>query len=106
MVPSTVLTAAAIAAAIATVTHWAVLLLAVVLYCITVVVSMRSRAARRTGDADQTGAAIVISVATGIVVLHADPDALSLWAVASALALAAPNVTTITATSSPSTNTP
>jgi hypothetical protein len=87
MIRRILLVAAALTAAIATVTHWAVLMCALVLYCVTVVMSMRSRAARRTGDADQTGAAIVISVATGIVVLHADPDALSLWAVATALAL-------------------
>jgi CDP-Glycerol:Poly(glycerophosphate) glycerophosphotransferase len=87
MIRRILLVAAALAAAIATVTHWSVLMLAVVLYCATVLLALRSRAVRRGGDADQTGAAIVISVATGIVVLHADPDALSLWAVATVLAL-------------------
>jgi hypothetical protein len=88
MIRRILLVAAALAAAIATVTHWAVLMIAVALYVATVILATLSRRSRRTaGDADQTGAAIVISVATGIVVLHADPDPLSLWAVAAVLAL-------------------
>jgi hypothetical protein len=87
MIRRILLIAAALAAAIATVTHWSVLMLAIVLYCVTVVMALRAPTVRRSGDADQTGAAIVISVATGIVVLHADPDAVSLWEVAILLAL-------------------
>ena len=87
MIRRILLVAAALAAAIATVTHWSVLIIAVVLYCVTVIMAMRERVVRSAGDADQTGAAIVISVATGIVVLHADPDSASLLAVAILLAL-------------------
>jgi hypothetical protein len=88
MIRRILLIAAALAAAIATVTHWSVLLIAVALYAATVILSRLTRAAPRSGgDADQTGAAIVISVATGIVVLHADPDSATLWAVAVLLAL-------------------
>ncbi len=88
MIRRILLIAAALAAAIATVTHWSVLMIAVVLYATTVILSMVTKAAPRAGgDADQTGAAIVISVATGIVVLHADADAVSLWEVATVLAL-------------------
>jgi hypothetical protein len=88
MIRRILLITAALAAAIATVTHWAVLLIAVALYATTVILSLARKGAPRTGgDADQTGAAIVLSVATGIVVLHADPDPASLWAVAAVLAL-------------------
>ena len=88
MIRRILLIAAALAAAIATVTHWSVLMVAVALYATTVILSLVTRVAPRTGgDADQTGAAIVISVATGIVVLHADADAVSLWEVATLLAL-------------------
>ncbi|HEY1531351.1 MAG TPA: CDP-glycerol glycerophosphotransferase family protein [Galbitalea sp.] len=81
------LAAAALAAAIATMTHWTVLMLAVVLYSIPFLLGLRRKVVRRTGDADQTGAAIVISVATGIVVLHADKDTWSIWEVAILLGL-------------------
>jgi hypothetical protein len=88
MIRRILLIAAALAAAIATVTHWSVLLIAVVLYVATVILSRVMKAApRNSGDADQTGAAIVISVATAIVVLHGDPDLASLWAVAGVLVL-------------------
>ena len=88
MIRRILLVAAALAAAIATVTHWSVLMVAVALYATTVILPLVTRTAQRSGgDADQTGAAIVISVATGIVVLHADPDSATLWAVAVLLAL-------------------
>ncbi|MDQ1547317.1 MAG: hypothetical protein QOH69_2221 [Actinomycetota bacterium] len=88
MIRRILLIAAALAAAIATVSHWSVLLIAVALYATTIILSRLTGAAPRSGgDADQTGAAIVISVATGIVVLHADADAVSLWEVATVLAL-------------------
>jgi hypothetical protein len=89
MIRRILLIAAALAAAIATVTHWSVLLIAVALYASTILLTALSKSTRRSsgGDADQTGAAIVLSVATGIVVLHADADAVSLWEVATLLAL-------------------
>jgi CDP-Glycerol:Poly(glycerophosphate) glycerophosphotransferase len=88
MIRRILLIAAALAAAIATLTHWSVLMIAVALYATTVILSLVMKAApRSSGDSDQTGAAIVISVATAIVVLHADADAVSLWEVATVLAL-------------------
>ena len=88
MIRRILLIAAALAAAIATVTHWSVLMIAVALYAMTVILPLLTGTVQRSGgDADQTGAAIVISVATGIVVLHADPDSATLWAVAVLLAL-------------------
>jgi CDP-Glycerol:Poly(glycerophosphate) glycerophosphotransferase len=86
MIRRVLLLGAALAAALSTVTHWAVLLIAIALYSSTVVMARRSLTARRSGDADQAGAAIVISVATGIVVVHAGADATSLWIVAILLA--------------------
>jgi hypothetical protein len=88
MIRRILLIGSALAAAVATITHWSVLLIAVALYVTTVILSRVTKAApQASGDADQTGAAIVISVATGIVVLHADADAVSLWEVATVLAL-------------------
>ncbi len=88
MIRRILLIAAALAAAAATVTHWSVLMIAVALYATTVIVTVLSKTSERTsGDADQAGAAILISVATAIVVLHADADAVSLWEVATLLAL-------------------
>jgi CDP-Glycerol:Poly(glycerophosphate) glycerophosphotransferase len=87
MIRRILLAAAALVAALATVTNWAVLLIAVALYGSTVIMATAGGSSRRTGDADQTGAAIVLSVATGIVVLHADADTASLWIVATLLAV-------------------
>jgi CDP-Glycerol:Poly(glycerophosphate) glycerophosphotransferase len=87
MIRRILLIAAALVAAVSTVTHWSLMLLAVALYAVTVVMAARSRVVRRTGDADQTGAAIVLSVATGIVVLHAGADTGSVFLVAILLAV-------------------
>ena len=46
MIRRVLLVAAALAAAIATVTHWSVLIIAVVLYCVTVIMAMRERVVR------------------------------------------------------------
>jgi hypothetical protein len=87
MIRRILLLLSAIAAAISTVTHWSVLLLAVAFYGATVVMGLVARTVRRSGDADQTGAAIVLSVATGIVVLHAGANPAELWSVAILLAV-------------------
>jgi hypothetical protein len=63
------------------------MLVAVALYVATVLMARRSHVIRRSGDADQTGAAIVLSVATGIVVLHAGADPASVFLAAILLAL-------------------
>ncbi|HMH58165.1 MAG TPA: CDP-glycerol glycerophosphotransferase family protein [Galbitalea sp.] len=86
MIRRILLVAAALVAAISTVTHWTLMLVAVALYIVTVLMALRSREVRRTGDSDQTGAAIVLSVATGIVVLHAGADVGSALLVAILLA--------------------
>ena len=87
MIRRILLLLSALAAAISTVTHWSVLLLGVALYCATVVMALLGHRVRRSGDADQTGAAIVLSVATAIVVLHAGGDPAVLWEVAALLAV-------------------
>jgi hypothetical protein len=86
MIRRILLIAAAVVAAISTVTHWSLMLLAVALYVATVLMAMRSRVVLLTGDSDQTGAAIVLSVAAGIVVLHAGAHASSVFLVAILLA--------------------
>ncbi|HEX4401502.1 MAG TPA: CDP-glycerol glycerophosphotransferase family protein [Galbitalea sp.] len=87
MIRRILLIAAALVAAISTVTHWSLMLVAVALYVATVLMAGRSRVIRRSGDADQTGAAIVLSVATGIVVMHAGADTASVFLVAILLAV-------------------
>jgi hypothetical protein len=87
MIRRILLLAAALAAAASTVTHWSVLVIAVILYVTTALLARRDRSVRRNGDADQTGAAIVLSVATGIVVLHGGASARALWEVAIVLAV-------------------
>jgi hypothetical protein len=87
MIRRILLIAAALVAALSTVTHWSLMLVAVALYVATVLMARRSRVVRRSGDADQTGAAIVLSVATGIVVLHAGADTASVFLVAILLAV-------------------
>jgi hypothetical protein len=87
MIRRILLIAAALVAAISTLTHWSLMLIAVALYVATVLMARRSRVVRRSGDADQTGAAIVLSVATGIVVLHAGAEIASVFLVAILLAV-------------------
>jgi hypothetical protein len=86
MIRRLLLLLSALAAALSTVTNWPVLLIGVAFYCATLIRALASPAVRRGGDADQTGAAIVLSVATGIVVLHAGGDPAVLWEVAGLLA--------------------
>ncbi|HEY5231713.1 MAG TPA: CDP-glycerol glycerophosphotransferase family protein [Galbitalea sp.] len=87
MIRRILLVAAAVVAAVSTMTHWSLLLVAVALYASTLLIGLRGTVVRRSGDSDQTGAAIVLSVATGIVVLHAGADNQSLLLVTVLLAV-------------------